>query len=109
MGHQLEGKLDYIDEGNKLEAFIEFGKSRNKAQTEQDYFCGSILQDGKEVCQIDGNYLGYVDFNGVRYWDVREMDRWYHMLKDFDFDPLPSECSRRLDIILLKTKDAESA
>ena len=50
-----------------------------------------------------------MDFDGVRYWDVREIDRWYHKLKDYEFDPLPSDSTRRPDIATLKTKDAEAA
>ena len=27
---------------------------------------------GEKVCEIRGNYMGYLDFNAVRYWDARE-------------------------------------
>lgn len=31
-----------------------------------------MTQNGKLICRIKGNYMGYVDFDGVRYWDARE-------------------------------------
>ena len=38
----------------------------------QDFFSGEICKGGKKVCTIEGNYMGYVDFDGVRYWDLRD-------------------------------------
>jgi len=38
----------------------------------QDFFAGEILKDGKKICSIYGNYMGFMDFDGVRYWDLRE-------------------------------------
>ena len=37
-----------------------------------DYFKGEILHNGVPVNQIYGNYMGYADFDGVRYWDIRQ-------------------------------------
>ena len=28
--------------------------------------------NGKKVCEITGNYMGYIDIDGVRYWDLRD-------------------------------------
>ena len=67
------------------------------------------MQDGKVVSEINGNYMGYLDFDGVRYWDVREIDKWYFKLKDWEADALPSDSSRRSDIVTLKTKNAALA
>lgn len=34
-----------------------------------DYFSGFIKNSaGKEVTQISGSYLGYIDFDDIRYW-----------------------------------------
>jgi hypothetical protein len=33
---------------------------------------GVIKKDGAKVCDIRGNYMGFLDFNGVRYWDIRD-------------------------------------
>jgi hypothetical protein len=32
---------------------------------------------GKKVLDIEGNYMGYIDIGGVRYMDLREVDRFY--------------------------------
>ena len=53
--------------------------------------------------------MGFVDFDGVRYWDVREPEKWHTKMNSWELDCLPSDASRRLDIITLKTKDAEAA
>ena len=42
----------------------------------QDFLQGEITKNGKKICQIDGNYNGYVDFDGVRYWDLRDDDQF---------------------------------
>ena len=53
--------------------------------------------------------MGFIDFDGERYWDAREPDIWYTQMKDWEINCLPSDASRRLDIITLITKDAEAA
>ena len=53
--------------------------------------------------------MGYIDFDGVRYWDTREPEKWYTEMNDWDVDCLPSDASRRLDIITLRTRGAEAA
>jgi hypothetical protein len=39
----------------------------------QDYFTGEIHKDGKKIMDVNGNYLGFMDIGGVRYFDVREI------------------------------------
>lgn len=36
-----------------------------------DYFTGTISNEGSVVSNIEGTYLGYIDIDGVRYWDYR--------------------------------------
>jgi hypothetical protein len=38
----------------------------------QDYFTGAILKGQTKVSDIRGNYMGFIDFDGKRYWDIRE-------------------------------------
>ena len=60
---------------NNLEGFYEPGKYRMKTQ---DYICGEIKANGSKVCEVYGNYMGFVDFNKQRYWDIREMENvWF--------------------------------
>ena len=34
---------------------------------------GEILKDGVKVSELNGSYMGYLEFDGKRYWDVRRM------------------------------------
>ena len=61
------------------------------------------------LSEIKGNYMGYLDFDGVRYWDVRERDKWYFKLDDFEHRCLPSDARRRPDVIALAIKGVEEA
>ena len=44
-----------------------------------------------------GNYNGYLDFDGVRYWDVREKDEFYFPIAGEEPNSLPSQASKRTD------------
>ena len=66
--------MTYNDEANGVQAELKFGTVKKKPK---DYFSGVIRQrtaNGKWVDLIgfQGTYLGYIDFDGVRYWDLRE-------------------------------------
>lgn len=56
-------------------AKLNTGKSRRSniliQHRPSDYFEGSILQKGKSVSKFYGTYCGFIDFDGVRYWDGR--------------------------------------
>lgn len=70
MGHQLTGKITFTDEANGIVAWYEPGTMRRKTQ---DYVVGQVTVHGKKVCDVYGNYMGYMDFNKIRYWDIREL------------------------------------
>ena len=76
LAHQVKGTTIYTDEVNNIQAELIFGKVKKKAK---DYFSGVIRQRAVndptrwlDVTQIRGTYLGYIEFDGVRYWDLRE-------------------------------------
>lgn len=102
MTRQVTGKQEYKDETNHILAYIETG-----AKSVQDYLKGSISQYGQEIYKITGNYNGYLEFNGKRYWDIRET-------KTFEVIPmplhktLPSDSRHRLDIIATKEEGRDS-
>lgn len=98
--------IDFKDEGNNCYATIKFGTD---SQREQDWLSGEIIKDGKKVCAITGNYMGFIDFDGERYWDAREVDHWCTPLQDWEVDCLPSDSSRRRDVQILKIKSADEA
>jgi hypothetical protein len=43
----------------------------------QDYFTGEIHMFGKKIMDLSGNYMGYMDVCGVRYFDIRLLDKIY--------------------------------
>ena len=55
---------------------------------------------GKKVCDIYANYMGFVDFNKVRYWDIRDMDQLWFPIEGLNVEKsLPSDSQRRIDSI----------
>ena len=72
--------------------------------------CGSISVNGKKVVEIYGNYMGFVDFNKQRYWDIREMEKvWFPIIKLPENKTLASDSKKRLDSITLLTGDVDAA
>lgn len=78
--HQTIGSLNYKAPSCNLEATINFGTVKGK---QQDYFTGEIKVRSKVASRVYGTYLGFAEFDGVRYWDAR------------DFKPLPLLPSER--------------
>lgn len=53
--------------------------------------------------------MGYMDFNGVRYFDVREVREVWNPIKSVGSSSLQSDCTKRLDGVILRTGDVDSA
>lgn len=104
-GHQITGKLEYRDEKNKLTAYVDFGAYMFK---KQDYVWGEIKKDGKRVSEITGNYMGWLSFDDVRYWDYRESDKVNYPVEGAPYH-LPSDSRNRTDGIFLVTRPVEEA
>ena len=58
---------------------------------------------------VNGNYLGFMDVGGVRYFDVREIQNIYEPITSFEEWSLPSDCTRRVDGASLKEGRVEEA
>lgn len=103
MGHQLTGKVTFTDSANQIEGYYEPGKYRLKTQ---DYVCGQINVKGKKVVDVYANYMGFADFNGERYWDIREQEKIWFPIQHIDpKKKLPSDSIHRDDSISLKSGD----
>jgi len=74
LNHLITGKVEFKDETHGITAYYEIGACGKKLP--KDYFRGEIIQNGKTVSQMYGNYMGYIDFDGKRYWDAREMQNY---------------------------------
>lgn len=87
----------------------------------KDYFTGVIRHKAAnsadkwvDLIQIKGTYLGWIEFDGMRYWDLREtkvqsVDGFTSAESatesaacDYGKNVLPSDCRYRADSIQLK-------
>jgi hypothetical protein len=66
-----------------------------------DYFTGEIKHGKDILSRISGSYVSHIEFDGVRYWDIREVwpIKQYQATK-----PTPSSSLYRTDRILLEEK-----
>ena len=63
---------------------------------------------GKKVSSIYGNYCGYLDIDGKRWWDLRDVAAVYHLFRGVaSEESLPSDATKRKDAVPLLTGDQE--
>lgn len=53
--------------------------------------------------------MGYIDFDGIRYWDVREQVNYFIKGVDLDKGALPSDSRKRIDSVAYKAGDMVQA
>ena len=53
--------------------------------------------------------MGYIDFDGLRYWDVREQVNYFIKGVDLDKGALPSDSRKRIDTVAYKAGDMAQA
>lgn len=58
---------------------------------------------------MTGNYTGFLDFDGVRYWDIRKAEDTFFPLAGEESNPLLSSASKRTDGRFLLSKTVEEA
>lgn len=76
MKNESQGILSFIDEGNgnnyilniDIRCVVQLGKVKGKPT---DYFEGEIKKGKTTLSKLYGSYMGFADFDGVRYWDAR--------------------------------------
>ena len=69
MNHMCTGTMTFVDKKNNIEATYTIGGAGKKYA--KDYFKGEIKQNGEIKSRVFGSYMGYIDFDGLRYWDER--------------------------------------
>lgn len=95
--HLICGKITFTDPKNGLTAWYEINSVKRKPK---DYFKGEILKDGEVVSKMYGNCMGYIDFDDVRYWDIREQVNYMQKGADLKKSTtLMSDSRRRPDAI----------
>ena len=108
MIHNLTGTCTFTDEENGIEGTYTFGAAGRKYP--KDYFIGEIKKDSQVVSSLFGSYMGYVDFDGVRYWDGRRMQNFEISPVDtHDTYYLTSDSRKRIDTVAMKGGDIDEA
>ena len=105
----ITGRIEFTDEQNGITAFYEINSPDRGRGKAKDYFVGEIRQHGKVVSKMYGTYMGYIDFDGRRYWDIRRMINFEIRCADLAKEALPSDCRNREDSIKLFQGDIETA
>ena len=106
---QWEGSILFKDERNGIECELKFpeegffGLGGGKTY---DMMTGTIIQNGQEVCEVEGSWLSHLSFNGMNLWKLENNDIILPLRVD---DPLPSDCLFREDSVALGEGDMERA
>jgi len=93
--HETIGAMEFTDVDNKIYCKLSFGNVKKKPT---DYFECQVLVDNKPVSTIRGTYLGWIEIDGQRYFDYREMVPFEAKAAK---SPIPSDCHYRNDMALL--------
>ena len=105
--HNLTGTCNFVDEKNGVEAYYTFGGIRKKPK---DYFEGEIKKDGIVVSKIYGSFMGYIDFDGERFWDGRRMQNFeIQPLNEKYNHSLESDSRKRIDSVAFRGGDMDLA
>ena len=97
--HCLTGTCDFIDEQNGITAQYTIGTKKGR-----DYIKGEIKKNGVVVSTLHGTYMGYLEFDGVRYWDIRKMQNFPIIEAPLN-KVLGSDWRNRIDTRALLAKD----
>jgi hypothetical protein len=68
MRAETVGLMVFKDQENRLECEVRVGEVSGKPS---DYLEGFIMREGKVISQLTGTFLGHLDFDDRRYWDLR--------------------------------------
>lgn len=94
--HETLGTCRFIDAEHGL-----VGVYRYATVIPSDIIVGHIERDSEgEVSSLYGSWLSFVEWNGSRYWDITQPAEMPQNVPESD--RLPSDCSFRRDICLMK-------
>ena len=74
-----------------------------------DQFQGTLKHKGNLVAKLTGNYVGYVNFDNVRYWDVRDCNPHPMISIEDELYKLESDSRRRPDLMSLEKDNVKEA
>eukprot|EP00811_Abedinium_folium_P037136 NODE_977_length_2666_cov_6.755022.p1 GENE.NODE_977_length_2666_cov_6.755022~~NODE_977_length_2666_cov_6.755022.p1 ORF type:complete len:788 (+),score=254.68 NODE_977_length_2666_cov_6.755022:47-2365(+) len=101
---EAAGKVHFEDsDGNSCDLVIGGVPRRHS-----DYFQGVLKGPNSErICKVFGTYLGYIDFDGERYWDIRHITP--RECAPSSGEVLPSDSRNRQDCHFLAAGDLPRA
>lgn len=86
---------------------MKLGEVRGKPS---DYVTAKLVQNGKVCGELSGSYMGYLEWDRVRYWDRRDSSPFPVSFTQATFSlALPSDSEARPDLLLLRQGDINSA
>ena len=99
------GDVEWNDVTHGIKAKMSLGGSAKSALS--DYFEGEIKdKDNNVLCSFTGSYLSHIDFDGIRYWDIRRnIDIEEYPIKD----QIKSSSIYRPDSLLLYERKLDEA
>ncbi|CAD8113109.1 unnamed protein product [Paramecium sonneborni] len=103
MKNESQGALSFTDEANNLNCIVQLGKVKNKPT---DYFEGEIKQGKTVLSKLYGSYMGFADFDGIRYWDARVIKPFAMQILKSN---LESDHAKRSDRICMIAGDINKA
>ena len=79
MCHETLGVQTFTDHKHGIRCRLEFGNPAGRKGVPSDYFEGVIEKydpcnpeaPGQVLVKTEGSWVGFIDFEGVRYWDIR--------------------------------------
>ena len=104
--HETTGEVRYTEKQYNVSCTVKIGKQKGMPS---DYIYGEIMIGNKVVSVLRGSYLSHIEFDGVRFWDIRENFPISVIEKSKN---LPSSALTRDDRRLLeegKAKEAQEA
>ena len=109
MCHETLGVQTFTDPKNGIRCRLEFGNPSGRKGVPSDYFEGVIEKydpcnadaPGEVLVRTEGSWVGFIDFGGVRYWDIRTTQKMPIMTP---CNLLKSDSRYRPDRIALEAK-----
>ncbi len=90
------GEITFTSVNEDLNCKVKLGAIKGKPS---DTLSGEIIYKGKVVSTLSGNFMSHINFDDIRYWDIREN----FPIKFVELDKnLPSSSLYREDRILLE-------
>jgi hypothetical protein len=80
MCHETFGAQTFTDAKNGLRCRLEFGNPSGRKGVPSDFFEGVVERydvsqpdaQGEDISVVEGSWVGFIDFDGKRYWDLRK-------------------------------------